>query len=70
MGSHKGYGLAGTVEVFSSILTGGGYSAQNGKNNCNHCVIAYNIESFMDTAEFKRTMDEWLLTCPPKNSPH
>jgi len=60
MGSHKGYGLAGSVEVFSSILTGGGYSAQNGKNNCNHCVIAYNIESFMDTAEFKRTMDKWL----------
>ena len=25
-----------------------------------HCVAAYNIESFMDTAEFKRTMDEWL----------
>jgi LDH2 family malate/lactate/ureidoglycolate dehydrogenase len=60
MGSHKGYGLAGVVEVFSSILTGGGYSAKNEKNNCNHCVVAYNIESFIDTTEFKRTMDEWL----------
>jgi len=27
MGSHKGYGLAGVVEVFSGILSGGGYGA-------------------------------------------
>lgn len=25
MGSHKGYGLAGVVDIFSGILTGGGY---------------------------------------------
>lgn len=60
MSSHKGYGLAGVVEVFSSILTGGGYSVKNGKHICNHCVVAYNIESFMDTNEFKQTMDEWI----------
>ena len=60
MGSHKGYGLAGVVDIFSGILTGGGYGASNGRNICNHCVIAYNIEIFMDTAQFKRTMDDWL----------
>ncbi|MGA9697064.1 MAG: Ldh family oxidoreductase [Dehalococcoidales bacterium] len=62
MGSHKGYGLAGVVDIFSGILTGGGYGANNGgKHVCNHCVVAYNIETFMDVAEFKRTMDEWLV---------
>ena len=62
MGSHKGYGLAGVVDIFSGILTGGGYGANNGgKHVCNHCVVAYNIETFMDVTEFKQTMDEWLV---------
>ena len=60
MGSHKGYGLAGVVDILSGILTGGGYGAINPPLSCNHCVIAYNIETFMDTNEFKRTMDEWI----------
>ena len=60
MGSHKGYGLAGVVDILSGILTGGGYGAINEPRSCNHCVIAYNIETFMDTVQFKRTMDEWL----------
>ena len=61
MGSHKGYGLAGVVDIMSGILTGGGYGANNGgKHVCNHCVVAYNIAAFMDVAQFKRTMDEWL----------
>jgi len=60
MSSHKGYGLAGIVEILSGILTGGGYGAKIGRPNFNHCVAAYNIEVFMDAQEFKRTMDEWL----------
>ena len=60
MSSHKGYGLACVVEILSGILTGGGYSVKVGRPNCNHCVAAYNIETFMDTGQFKRTMDEWL----------
>ena len=59
MGSHKGYGLACVVEILSGILTGGGY-ARVGRFAFGHCVAAYSIEAFMDTAEFKRTMDEWL----------
>jgi L-2-hydroxycarboxylate dehydrogenase (NAD+) len=61
MGSHKGYGLAGVVEILSGILTGGGYSVKVGRPNFNHMVAAYSIEAFMDTAEFKATMDEWLI---------
>jgi len=60
LGSHKGYGLACVVDILSGILTGGGYGALPGRVGFMHCVAAYNIESFMDTAEFKRTMDEWL----------
>lgn len=59
-GSHKGYGLACVVDILSGILTGGGYGALPDRAGYTHCVTAYNIESFMDTAEFKRTMDEWL----------
>lgn len=60
LGSHKGYGLACVVDILSGILTGGGYGANLRRPNFNHCVAAYNIEAFMDTAQFKRTMDEWL----------
>jgi LDH2 family malate/lactate/ureidoglycolate dehydrogenase len=60
LGSHKGYGLAGVVEILSGILTGGGFGANPQRIGFMHCVAAYNIESFMDTAEFKKTMDEWL----------
>ena len=31
-----------------------------GRPNFNHMVAAYSIEAFMDTNEFKDTMDEWL----------
>jgi L-2-hydroxycarboxylate dehydrogenase (NAD+) len=61
LGSHKGYGLACVVEILSGILTGGGFRALAGRDSFNHCVAAYNIEAFMDTAEFKKTMDEWLI---------
>jgi len=62
LGSHKGYGLACVVEILSGILTGGGYSALEGRSGYTHSVAAYNIKSFMDPAEFKQTMDEWLRT--------
>lgn len=60
MGSHKGYGLAGVVDILGGILTGGPFGITAVPQHCSHCVAAYNIESFMDTNEFKRTMDEWL----------
>ena len=60
LGSHKGYGFAAMVDILSGVMTGGGYSANPGRPNVGHYLAAYNIEAFVDTGEFKRTMDEWL----------
>ena len=62
LGSHKGYGLMAIVDILGGILSGGGYGLIPGRPNFNHYVAAYDIEAFMDTAEFKSTMDEWLHT--------
>ena len=62
LGSHKGYGLMAIVDILGGILSGGGYGLVPGRPNFNHYVAAYDVEAFMDTAEFKRTMDEWLYT--------
>ncbi|MDA1347857.1 MAG: Ldh family oxidoreductase [Chloroflexi bacterium] len=62
LGSHKGYGWASIVEVLGGILTGGGYGMNPGRPNFGHSVAAYKIDAFMDVADFKRTMDEWLET--------
>ena len=60
LGSHKGYGLAGMVDILGGILTGGGYGANPGRPNFGHMVTAYNIDSFTDYNEYTKTMDEWL----------
>lgn len=60
MGSHKGYGLACIVDILGGILSGGGYGVNPGRPNFGHYVAAYRVEAFMDTVEFKRTMDEWI----------
>ena len=60
LGSHKGYGFMAIVDILGGILSGGGYGLVPGRPNFNHYVAAYDVEAFMDTAEFKRTMDEWL----------
>jgi len=61
LGSHKGYGLMAIVDILGGILSGGGYGANPGRPNFGHYVAAYSIEAFMDTSEFKQTMDEWLF---------
>jgi len=59
MGSHKGYGLACVVEIFTSILSGFGYAiAARGRNQ--HFLAAYSIEAFTPVDEFKSAMDEFL----------
>ena len=60
IGSHKGYGMMCIVDILSGILTGGGYGLNPGRPNFGHYVAAYSIEAFMDTKEFKETMDEWI----------
>ncbi len=68
MGSHKGYGLSAMVDVLAGLMSGGGPGLFPGRPDMNHYVAAYNIEAFVDVAEFKLTMDEWLKalrTTPP-----
>ena len=48
------------MDILGGIISGGGYGANPGRPNFCHTVAAYSIEAFMDTAEFKRTMDEYL----------
>jgi len=57
-GSHKGYGLAAVVDIMCSTLTGlgGGFIALRPGFH----LLAYRIDAFVDVAQFKRDMDEWL----------
>ena len=60
LGSHKGYGMMCIVDILGGIMSGGGYGINPGRPNFGHYVAAYSIEAFMDTVEFKETMDEWI----------
>jgi len=63
MGSHKGYGLGRRGRYFQRYpLTGGGYGANNGANTSATIAWWLTISKLsLDVAEFKRTMDEWLV---------
>ena len=60
LGSHKGYGLAGMVDILAGVLTGFGFGAIPGRPNFGHYVAAYSIEAFTEVDGFKEMMDEWL----------
>lgn len=60
LGSHKGYGLSGMVDVLAGIMSGGGPGLFPGRPDMNHYVAAYSVGAFVDVAEFKQTMDRWL----------
>ena len=59
LGSHKGYGLAGVVDILAGVLTGFGFGSVPGRPNFGHYVAAYNIEAFTDLDGFKEMMDQW-----------
>jgi len=61
LGSHKGYSLAMIVDILGAVLSGhpaGPMSAS--VHNQHHYVAAYLIDAFVDIAEFKKDMDEYL----------
>jgi len=60
MGSNKGYGLAVVVDILSSVLNGNAAAPTGRFERYGHFVAAYAIEAFIDVAEFKRGMDEYL----------
>jgi len=66
-GSHKGYALAVTVDILSSLLAGGAPGFLS-KGTASHHFIAYRIDAFTDLDEFKEQMDVYLKglrECPP-----
>ena len=60
MGSHKGYGLAGVVEILCSVMGGAGFGMKLPTTHFRHYLAAYNIDAFSDVGEFKRNMDEFI----------
>ena len=61
LGSHKGYSLAMVVDILGAVLSGhpaGPVSAS--VHHQHHYVAAYLVDAFIDVAEFKRDMDEYL----------
>ena len=66
MAGHKGYALAMMVEVFSSVLSGSAigpkigsmYKDMDRKQDVGHFFCLFNVEAFMDRAEFNERIDE------------
>jgi LDH2 family malate/lactate/ureidoglycolate dehydrogenase len=60
--SHKGYGLALVVDIFSGLLSGwGGGTKITSATGVGHFFGAFRIDCFRPAAEFKRDMDAYLL---------
>ncbi|WP_339926246.1 Ldh family oxidoreductase [uncultured Cyclobacterium sp.] len=72
---HKGYCLAGAVDILTSVLSGANWGPfatpfaihstmpeiQVGKG-IGHFFTAWDIEGFRDLADFKKSMDHWIVT--------
>ncbi len=67
MAEHKGYAIAGMVDVLSGVLTGSGFLSQvhspyktAEKSNCGHLMIAINIEAIQPLSAFHERMERWV----------
>ena len=60
LGSHKGYGLGVVVDILSSVLNGNAAGPTGRFTTYGHFVAAYAVDAFIDVADFKRGMDEYL----------
>ena len=60
LGSHKGYGLAGVVEIMCSLMAGAQFGMRLPRWSFRHFLAAYDIAAFSDVGEFKQTMDEFI----------
>jgi LDH2 family malate/lactate/ureidoglycolate dehydrogenase len=60
LGSHKTFSMGVMVDILGGLLNGSpaGVIAPRGHNN--HFVAAYSIDAFIDVAEFKAAMDDYL----------
>ncbi|TSD67901.1 Ldh family oxidoreductase [Inquilinus sp. KBS0705] len=72
-GSHKGFGLAATVDILSGVLSGAGYGpwvppfvafldppANPPGVGIGHFLGAMRVDGFRPTDEFKADMDNWI----------
>ncbi|MGI6604928.1 MAG: Ldh family oxidoreductase [bacterium] len=74
MGGPKGYGLAMMVDLLAGVLAGAAFGGNIGSlfgdmdrpQNVGHFMMAIDINSFQPIAEFKTTMDNYILSV--KNS--
>jgi LDH2 family malate/lactate/ureidoglycolate dehydrogenase len=60
LGSHKGYGLAAVVDILGSVLNGNPAAPTGRFEHYGNFVAAYAVDAFVDVADFKRGMDEYL----------
>jgi len=60
LGSHKGYSMAVVVDILGGILNGNPTAPTGRYVGHGHILAAYAIEAFIDVAEFKSAMDEYL----------
>lgn len=74
-GSHKGYGLAAVVDIFSAVLSGANYGPwvppfvsflqphpEPVGEGLGHFFGAMRIDAFRPATEFKQHMDNWIKT--------
>ena len=67
-GAHEGYGIACMVEIMSALLAGGQFGKEvndmyndiEKPNLISACFIAVKIDSFRDSAEFRKDMDRFV----------
>ena len=62
VGSHKGYSLAVMIEILSSVLSSGGAGANRRGGLASHHFLAYKIDAFTDVDQFKKDMDEYMVS--------
>lgn len=67
MAEHKGYAIAALMDVLAGVLSGSAFlSAVNGPyhydrhSGCGHFITAYNIEDFIDAADFDRRIEAFV----------
>lgn len=69
LGGHKGYGLATMVEIFSAAFQNGAFlhtligindDGSTRPNRLGHFFLAFNIESYVDLKDFKKTTGDIL----------
>lgn len=66
-GGHKGYGLAGMVQILSSALTGGSFSPTRNRqgaaqvpHNIGHFFMAIDPTAFRESGEFEHDVEEMI----------